>query len=289
MADPVCVRLLLPSDLPQVPLERVFRSSVISNLFALLVFASPVVILVRCGGQILAHAQRAPMPFWFVAAPLALAGLLLWLLVLQALFNTLRCSLLPSNWILRVSSAGIGIQLRSYQNAHFRQDVPTVIWLETSEVARGRVVQESYWITSTTTRRIVSRNWLELELQGVDLAPLEARLDEERRDPGPEMRVLGIRTHVRSGDVPVFVAGPNRLRVQLLRPAMVEALREQVEITPTEKVRLEFGPGTELEPRVRELYMRGQQMIAADLVRRERGVTLVEAKKFVEDAVKKAA
>ena len=101
--------------------------------------------------------------------------------------------------------------------------------------------------------------------------------------------MLGIKTRTRFNDSPVFLVRPGVLRVEWLGKAMLEALREEVEVAPDLKLDLEEVLGAEFEPRVRALCARGMQMAALDLVRRERRLSLTDAKKFVDDLGRKAA
>jgi len=283
------MRLLLHDDLPQVPLQRVFRHSAAAGFVMLLVIGAPAVLLVANIRAISTSFDALPWFFWLVGGPLILMGFLLWLLVLQAASHAAQAGLLSTNWVLRVSSAGIGVQLRSFRNTHFRKDVPTVLWLERGEVLRARRVLESGWIASSKGKTLVRQNWLELELQGVDCAAIERRLAEERAEQGPEIRVLGIKTRTRFNEMPAYFVRPGVLRVTWLGQGMLDALREEVEVAPELKLDLEQALGTELEPRVRALCARGMQITAYELLRRERGLSLADAKQFVEDAEKRAA
>jgi len=283
------MRLLPQSELPEVPIERVLRHSVLGGFVMLVVLAAPGVLAVLFCRSIGASFAALPWFFWLVGGPMFLCGLALYLLVLSAARSSAMAGLLPTNWLLRVSAAGIGVQLRSYRNTHFRKDVSTVLWLDPGEVARARRVIESGWVKSSKGKTLVRANWLELELQGVDCAPIEQRLAEERAEQGPEMRVMGIRTHTRFNEMPAYFVRPGVLRVQWLGKGMLEALREQVEVAPDEKIDLEQALGTELEPRVKALCARGLKIAAYELLRNERGLSLVDAKRFVEDAERKAA
>jgi len=283
------MRLLRHDELPEVPLERVFKHSVLGGFVMLFVLGAPAVLGAAYFRHFSASFERLPWFFWLVGGPMMLIGLLLWLLVLQAAKSSIQSSLLPTNWVLRVSAAGIGVQLRSYRNSHFRKDVATVLWLDPGEVARARRVIESGWVQSAKGKTLVRASWLELELQGVDCAPIEKRLAEERAEQGPEIRVLGIRTRTRFNEMPAYFVRPGVLRVQWLGKGMLEALREQVEVAPDAKIDLEQALGTELEPRVKALCARGLNIAAYELLRNERGLSLADAKRFVEDVERKAA
>jgi hypothetical protein len=283
------MRLLLHDELPAVPLERVFRHSPIGGFVMLLVVNAPVVLATVYARAIVATLHELPGMFWILGLPPALMGFLAWLLLLQTANHAAQAGLLPTNWVLRVSAAGIGVQLRSYRNAHFRRDVPTVLWLEPREIARARRVTESGCIAVERGRTLVHKNWLELELRDVDCVPVERRLAEERAEQGPQLRVLGIKTRSRFNEMPVFLARPGVLRVEWLGKGMLDALREVVEVDEDVKLDLDQALGTELEPRVRALCARGLQISAFELLRRERGMSLPAAKRLVEELARRAA
>jgi hypothetical protein len=283
------MRLLLHDELPEVPLERVFRNSRAAGFVMLLFVGAPAVLAALNARAIGATLRELPGLFWILGTPPALLGSLVWLLVLQTASHGVQAGLLATNWVLRVSASGIGVQLRSYRNAHFRKDVPTVLWLGTREILCARRVTESGWIANERGRTLVHKSWLELELRDVACAPLEQRLAEERAEQGPQIRVLGIRTRTRFDEQPVFLARPGVLRVEWLGRGMLEALREVVAVAEDIELDLDQALGTELEPRVRALCARGMQFSAYELLRRERGLSLPAAKRHVEELARKAA
>jgi hypothetical protein len=285
----MAMRLLLHDELPDVPLERVFRHNRAAGFVMLLLVGAPAVLAALNARAIGATLRELPGLFWILGTLPALLASLVWLLVLQAASHSMQAGLLATNWVLRVSAAGIGVQLRSYRNTHFRRDVSTVLWLETREVLCARRVTESGWISNAHNRVFVRKNWLELELRDAACAPLEQRLAEERAEQGPQIRVLGIRTRTRFDEQPVFVTRPGVLRVEWLGRGMLEALREVVAVAEDVELDLDQALGTDLEPRVRALCARGMQFSAYELLRRERGMSLPAAKRHVEELARKAA
>ena len=283
------MRLLVHDDLPSLPAGRVFRHSPVAGFALLAIVGLPAVGVACCAQRIGASFEALPWFFWVVGGPLMFMGFLLWLLVLQTASHAAQSGLLATNWVLRVAPSGCAIQLRSFRNSHFPRDVPTVLWLESGEIRCARRVQETGWIASSKGRRLVRSSWLELELQGVDCAPIEMRLAQERAEQGPPIRVLGIKTRTRFNDTPAFFVRPGVLRVEWLGAGMLAALRETTEIAPDLKVDLDQELGTQLEPRVKAYCDRGWQIAAHALVQRERGLSWSEAKKFVEEVGRKAA
>jgi len=283
------MRLVLHDDLPVVPLERVFRHSRVAGFVLLFLVGAPAVIATWKFREIASSFETLPWFFWVVGGPMLLLGFLVWLFVLQAANHAAQSGLLATNWALRVSASGIAVQLRSFRNSHFPKDVPTVLWLETREVARARRVTESGWIANSKGKTYMRSSWLELELQNVECAPIEKRLAEERAEQGPQIRVLGIKTRTRFNDSPAYFVRPGVLRVEWLGNGMLLALHEVVEIAPEVQIDLDQALGTALEPRVKAYCDRGWQIAAHRLVQRERGLSWSEAKKFVEELGRKAA
>lgn len=283
------MRLLPLDELPEVPLERVVRHSRLAGFVLLTLVATPALVVAVAWRSVYESLAALPWVFWIVGGPVALGALFVWLLVVAAARSNAQAGLLATNWLLRTSAAGIGVQLRSFRDFHFRRDVPCVLWLEPRELRCARRVVESGWVDNGRGRTLVRTSWLELELVDVDSAAIERRLDEERRDRGPEVRVLGIRMRTRVNDTPVFLARPGVLRVEWLGKRMLEALREVVEIAPELRVELDRALGNELEPRVRALCARGMRMEALELARRERKLSLAEARQLIESLEKRAA
>ncbi len=283
------MRLLRLDELPAVPLERVVRHSRLTGFVLLALVAAPALVVAVAWRGVLESLAALPWFFWIAGGPVLAGALFVWLLVLSAARTNAQAGLLATNWLLRASAAGIGVQLRSFRNFHFRTDVPSVLWLEPREVRCARRVVESGWVDNGRGRTLVRTSWLELELADVDGAAIEQRLDAERRDPGPEVRVLGIRMRTRMNDTPVFLARPGALRVEWLGKRMLEALREVVEIAPELRIELDQALGSGLEPRVKALCARGMRMEALELARRERKLSLAEAKELVESLEKRAA
>jgi len=283
------MRLLLHDELPRVPIERVFRHSLVGGFVMLLVIGAPAVLAAVFWRPIASAFGALPWIAWLVVAPVLLVSFGLYLLVLSAAKSSAQAGLLRTNWVLRVSGAGIGVQLRSFRNAHFRSDVPTVLWLDPAEIERARRVIESGWIQNSRGKTLLRGSWLELELRNVDCVPIEKRLAEERADQGPEIRVLGIKTRSRFDEMPAYFVRPSVLRVEWLGRGMLDALRKEVEVAEDLKLDLDQALGTELEPRVQALCTRGMRIAAYELLCRERGLSLGEAKKFIEEHGRKAA
>jgi hypothetical protein len=252
-------------------------------------FVLPVPLAIHTRAELALAAGSIPWPAWFVLAPMALLCGGLWLLCLHAIGQVAYRAMLPSNWLMRVSRAGLVLNLRSYQNAHFPCDGPTVARLSWPEVARARKVVER------STRRgkgghetLERKSWLELELAGVDTVELQRLIAGERERPGPERSFLGIRGRSRSNHVPVFVERPGVLRIEWVGGDPLQAIGQHVEVGPKLTLDLDRRSG-DLDTRLRALLARGDRMAAHELARNELGISLTEARARVEELERKAA
>ncbi|MBK7643797.1 MAG: hypothetical protein IPJ19_12255 [Planctomycetes bacterium] len=283
------MRLLRPDELPEVPSERVLRHSAVGAFVLLALIAAPVFGAALCWSTLMQSLHPLPWFLWIIAGPLALLAGLLWLLVLQAARASAQAALLPSNWLLRVGGSGLAIQLRSFRNFHFRKDVPTILWLEASEVSRVRRVRESRSSADAHDRSRVYSYRIEIELAGVDTTPIAERLAAEQKDPGPRQRFLGIPYNSRFNETPVIVARPGVLQLEYLGRRMLRTLGTLVEVAPDREVDLDRDLGGALEQRVQALCERGMRLDAVALLRHERGMSLTQAKLFTDRFVKQAA
>ena len=283
------MELLSPDLFEREPGERVFRHGVTGPLVMWALFVAPVPLAIHARGELVDVLRSIPWFGWFALAPMALVCGGLWLLCLFAIGQIAYRALLPSNWLMRISRAGLVLNLRSYQNAHFPLDGPTVVSFRWPELARARKVLER------STRRgkrghetLQLERWLELELAGVDAEELARLAAAERTRPGPERSFLGIRRRERSNHVPVFVARPGVLRIDWVGGGALRALAEHLPIGPKLTLDLDRQPG-DLDTRLRALLARGNRMAAHELVRNELGLSLAEARGRVEEIERKAA
>ncbi len=281
---------LLSIDLVQrEPGERVFRHGVIGPLVMWALFAFPLPLALHFRAELGEFLRSVPWPAWFLIVPMTLVCGGLWLLCLHAVGQVAYRALLPSNWLLRVSPAGLVLNLRSYQNAHFPHDGPTAVCLVWTELARARkVVERSTRRGRRGNETLERKSWIELELADLDTAELERLLDNERTRPGPERSFLGVRGRSRSNHVPVFVARPGVLRIDWVGGGALQALGTHLELAPKLTLDLDHQPG-DLDARLRSLLAHGKRSAAHELARTELGLSLAEARDRVEALERRAA
>ena len=282
---------LLREDLVRPePGERVFRHGALGTfvLWCMLVAPLPAAFLIR--EPLLEAARALPWVVWLVVGPALLLAGLVYFLCLYATAQVVQRALLPANWLLRISPAGLVLKLRSYQNAHFPQDGPTVARLAWAEIAATRQVRERAEHGLGDGGRVTTP-WLELELRG-GTEELARFLAHERERPAPQRSVLGMKGRMRSGHVPVFVARDGVVRVEWLGNRVLRALASHVTIDEPRRHELAGaaeGTALDLDARVLALCRRGQRLAAIDLARRELGLSLVRAREHVERVAAEAA
>lgn len=268
------------------PGERIFRHGRLGPLVLFGIFGAPLCVALFVAGVMLSSSGSVPWYAWLVLGPVLLVLGLIFLVVIFTLAQAAWRSFLPSNWVMRVSPAGLVLNLRSFQNSHFPQDGPTVVrfpWPEVAcarearDVTRQKSSDESHWQT----------RWLQIELVRTDTNALEALIRAERERRGPRTKRLGITSSGRSNHVPVFVASPGVLRTDWLGRGMLRALEKHVSLAE----RQDFG-GVDLQPdvgaRLAELVRRGDTFAAIALARRGLGLSLSEAHQRVRSLEREA-
>jgi hypothetical protein len=195
----------------------------------------------------------------------------------------------PSNWLVRMSDAGLFLQFRSYLNHHFPEEDLTVVFIPYREIRSARLVRESRDIpyrdlesprverTSEQRRRLV-----EFELAG-DLAPLTQALADESAKHPPNATLYR--------HYPVRIASPPFVQVEwnvVPNPkVLLEALRRYTNIATPVEVSQEYGnlkglSHEEQEKRLLELVETGETFAAVYIARKLYSYDLTQARAFVE-------
>ncbi|HEX6884418.1 MAG TPA: hypothetical protein VF530_13655 [Planctomycetota bacterium] len=275
------MELLHAPSLRPEPGERVFRHPRLGYLLVLPFLCAPLGVAVL----LLPVLDALPWAAWLLLGPVFAFGGALYALVLASTLQGARRAFGRTNWLLRVSPAGLVLNLRSFQNAHFPEDGPTVARLAWPEVARAREVREP--APGAEHAASVTARWLQLELAGVDTAPLEALVRAERERPGPARRFLGITGRSRSGHVPVWVAAPGIVRCSWPGREALRALEPSVSCAEP----LVLAPDAEpdLERRLAELVRRGERLRAIAHARAELGLSTTEARARIDELARRVA
>jgi ribosomal protein L7/L12 len=166
------MELLTPEQVQREAHETVFRQSALQHFVALLVLLSLLV-----GVLVLSAMGEVPLMF----RVLSIGGLALIAILVAGMLGK---SLSSRNWLMIVSRKRILVRFRSYLNTALPSDDPQVFSLPLEGIRTARKVREK--IVSPAMRRgrekISYLTSLELEIEDdVDLEPLRERLRYERQ------------------------------------------------------------------------------------------------------------
>lgn len=190
-----------------------------------IVLAGPIVPAWALVGEIMFLAWW----IWGIAAPFALIALLLWLVVISALWRAVTACFRRSNWVMKLTFGGPYLKFRSYLNHHFPDDVPTVLYLRWADItAAQKSLVPARTRDSDGNPVTYDRPFLDLHLnRDVPEAIKQAIAAEASRQP-PKKHGSSMRFH----DTPVQVPEPGVVRVEWRGRKMLRALRRYVTIRP---------------------------------------------------------
>ncbi|MBI5362067.1 MAG: hypothetical protein HZA53_02740 [Planctomycetes bacterium] len=282
------MRLLRASECASIPLECTFRPGRAGPTVLCLLLWGLLAVPVLARADLQRLASSIPWFAWVLAGPLFAIALLLGVLVLHGTAEFAVNAWRKSAWIAATSWDGVYLNLRSWQNAHFPDDGPTVAFVPWTELDSVHVVVER--VDPGTTRSAPSsRKWIALALRGVDTRELERRLHAEAARPGPERRWCGISMRSRYHHTPVIVPKAGVVQVEWTTAGFLRELALRVQASPTPELTRIAEPARSLEERVAELVQRGDPLSAVELARRAGGLSLLEAKELVERVGRRAA
>lgn len=279
--------LLRLQDVQIDPRDRVFRHARIRALIVWLAFFAAISTL---------FFKAYTDPKW---KPGYLSGSFFLLFLLFSLrFVTARFH--PSNWLVRMSGAGLYVQYRSYLNYNLPADEPSVVFLSFGEITSARLIKERVEKPDPAKPGATQTQYLryvELELSG-ETAALVTAVSTERGEKAPmQKRWWGGSSATLYQDYPVAIDTPPYMRIRWdVVPGakkFLEALRPYAPITETISLAQDFtrlqslGP-EEQKKQLRELAQRGDTITASYLARKLYGGSLADAVKMV-DGLKREA
>lgn len=203
--------------------------------------------------------------------------------------NMLVRSFQATNWLLALGPDRLWIKYRSYLNSHFPPDDLQIIELRYDELESvGLIRRKEITPGSRNGTQVQYYRHLEFALRQPFGNELPEALLAERNTKGSP----GRRTSSRSLDYPVQVKGENtiRMRVNGIRPGWKTALREiektGITLAP-EKREIEdytvlLEDKRQMEDQLIVLVEQGKTIAAVKLARRRYGMTLTEAKNFID-------
>lgn len=273
----MAIRLMREIDVPATPRDRVFRSSRLSAVVAVLI------CLAACAAMIIFHWPAPRLSDYF-------SGAILLLLFLLRRFVTARFH--PSNWLVRMRNDGLYIHFRSYLNDHLSAEDPTVVFLPYEAIRSARLVREKVETPDPARNNTVDTQtlrWVEFEL-AIDPAPLATALATECARPAAMVKHWYGESSTLYRDYPILMQSPPFLRVkwQVVPRASVflSALQGRVEIAPSVNIAADFSnlkglPRDQQEQRLRDLDQRGHTIDAVYMATQLYGLNLTQATSFV--------
>jgi hypothetical protein len=251
------------------------RQSPLRGLVGSLIFCAVLIGLV-----FLLRQQGFPWVMWGGCA--ALAGLLVPWLLYDAL-----AKFRSTNWLVWLGPDGLWINLRSYQNRHF-PEAATVVHLPYEEITSARRHIET-WSTPSEPSSDAGTHWkqesLELSLVSGETSQIAKALADER---GRRATIKGKHQAVTvpaAGVVRIAWRGPGSDVVPPLTRVLDELGRRVKVDDPTRTDRAHWLKlsAAELDELVAQLVRSGDDLEAAELLKRRRGCSATEAHKLVEE------
>ena len=228
------MKLLSIQDVPAGDVERTFGHRPWGALIMLaIVLGGPMAAAWALVGEITSLASKTAWWIWVIASPFALIVFLLWLIIVSAGWQAVKACFRRSNWVMKLTFGGPYLQIRSYLNHHFPNDVPTVLYLRWADItAAQKSLVPSPTRDSDGIPTTYNKPFLDLHLKhDVPEAIKQAIAAEASRQPPTKHG-----TSMKFYDVPVQVPGPSVVRVEWRGRKMLKALRPLVTILPKRRV-----------------------------------------------------
>jgi hypothetical protein len=141
----------------------------------------------------------------------------------------------PSNWLIRQSSEGIYLNLRSFLNYHLPAEDETILFIPAAEIAAVGKVYQKLVCPARHGSTIHHSSFIVIYLTHEETGELRTRLRQERR------RIPGRALRKKTLHYPVRIAAPGELRLlwEWVRPSEDRALNllsAQYPLAPDRKV-----------------------------------------------------
>lgn len=234
---------------------------------------------------------------WFFFVVVGLASLVL----VPLLIGDVRLRFRRTNWTLWAPPGKLLINLRSYQDKS-SLDTLSVVELADNEIAEIRRCEERYTVPEEQGRKtafkLVS---LDILLRTPDDETLAKLIADRRTAPQPWQNLAGIRSRSNLTLYSVTLPAADVIRIawtggrnHSVAPGVNRVLRElETRLHVGEPVLKEEGANgksgdAEIDDRILSLVQAGNKIDAIKILRLERGYTLIEAKRFVDELAEKA-
>jgi hypothetical protein len=274
------MRLYRQAELPENEQGFLCRQSRLAGVVRLIVWCGMLAI-----PQVVGWNSGQPWVQWI--------GFGVAVLVVPIMVLDLTATFRATNWLLRIDSDGVWINLRSYRDRNLAPDVPSVVRLDYGEIAHVRQHTELYTTPAKTSTEHPTEwhdKFLEFQLTHNQTDELKAALNDLRFPPQPAQSPSGP-VRVRGCVSPLWFVDPSLLRISwtsghgsavLPRLAYVlSRLENDVRLAPpTRRERPNWPKLTPEEARelARELvHVHGETSASAALLHRISGMTCKEA------------
>ena len=210
-------------------------------------------------------------------------------LFLLVLIMQLKKSLTQDNWILLIKPNQILVKFRSYCNSHYPQEDPQVVSFQPREIEYARITKQKMISYGKRNSKTLSfHSFLDLCIMRQDLSPLKQQITYEHN---VKMQ------SVNSAHYPVSIAGEHIVRLEwrshhdYVTPGLKKALAAlsaegiKIESLHKETIDLTITPTDKnvMETKILRLAERGEKIAAIRLTRKVYGLSLSEAKNFVQE------
>ena len=227
-------------------------------------------------------AQHLPGFFWFsVGVMIFFVPIIIW--------SSFVPSLRPTNWLLKLDGSRLFIMLRHFRNLQEDPQEQLVIELETHEIESvGKQSKKQVSVSSDSTEVYWTDHHLEIVLRNDPDADIVAAWEKERqhsrgRDKGTKRQPTMVRIEGRS----IFLLWNSKTDV--IKPGLnhaIERLGRHVAVhepVVIERKKLDDLSEEELDQKILEYCDSGHSIDAVKLLRKHRGYSLSEAKKFIDE------
>jgi hypothetical protein len=277
-------------EIPDRPGEVIFRESRLNGAIFFCLFALLTTGILAFGVLGTLHGRAASFPRIIVYAIAAGLFLCTWVSL-----RSFRSSLRPGNWLIRCTTDGLMIKVRSYLNDHFPREDIVAFFLSNSDIAWVRKTREALLVPDKGNGESTERwTYLDIKLLTSETSDLEEHLKRERAREAPKVGISRTKFHhypvrlLPEGIVRLDWRGPSSSIVPRIDDAL-KVLRFSLPVEREVFIDPRRGQVTdekEMETRILELAERGKIIDATALARRRYGYDTRKAKEFVEELLK---
>ena len=276
------MKLITHSDVPRDGIERSFGHRSWGAFVMLAIFLAPV-FLPEHLGALAKEILDMPWWIWIVAGPILLIVFLIYLFILIAMWRYVTACFRRTNCVMKLSFEGVYLQFRSYLNHHFPDEGPTVVFLPWTEItACQKTIHHTKGTDSDGDTVTRAARYLDLHLKHTDTEALRKAIAKEtaRKRQGKE------RSKMRFHHAPVQVPEPGVVRVEWRGSKMLKALQSQVTVRPQRRTGVghdDTDTPIDFDAQIISMIEQGEHMPAVRTARHHYGMSLSEARDFVDD------